>query len=173
MRLIIPPRVGVDEIDLGSFGPKSILAVDTETTGLNPYAPPYPARPFLVSMCDEYGKAASVSWRVDPRTRLPMPEREHIEILRKYLCDEKIAKVMFNAKFDMRMLAVVGIDVKGFIWDSSLGQHIINPAEPNKKLKHLCDKYLDISDDDEKALKDSTRKARADAKARGWKPPKI
>lgn len=121
-----------------------ILAVDTETTGLNPYLG---ARPFAITYYDKMADPKYIAIGEDDLTGIDM-----------LLMSEHFPKVFHNAKFDVQMLATYGMQVKGTIHDTMLMAHVYNPDEPYKSLKKLAVKYLGADAAEEKELKDYMRK---------------
>lgn len=127
-----------------------ILAVDTETTGLDFL---HGCRPWLVTMCDgtsnyywsaPVSKDRSVSWK-----------QNDIECIKDML-DRAKTIVFHNAEFDIRALQSIGIDYKPYYHkteDTMTAYHIIDSSSSKKSLKYLTVKYLMIPDDDEHELK--------------------
>lgn len=145
---------------------KRWIAVDTETTGLNPWVGD---RPFMVSWCWDDETTGWCRWKVDPFTRAVKPNPQDISMLKEILEDESVTKVFHNAKFDVRMLSFVGIDVKGKIEDTSYALRVLHSNLFTYKLKPVCKKFFNFSDEDEKVLKKETMTARRAAKLKGWK----
>jgi DNA polymerase I-like protein with 3'-5' exonuclease and polymerase domains len=145
---------------------RRLLAIDTETTGIDKYS-----LPFFVSTCNENGDLKWWEWDVDPRTRKPIvPEKDKRDIL--LYCKGKTYP-MFNAKFDVEMLSRVGIDLewRGNIHEVSSLTHIHNNDVHTLykgKLKPLSKRYLRLKDDDEKALRSAVASARKIASKRKW-----
>ena len=80
--------------------------------------------------------------------------------------------IFHNTKFDVRALTKAGIDMESLGWreryqDTVLASHVMCSNEPHD-LKWIGWKYFDISEDDEKQLKDTVKKARRMAKQMGW-----
>jgi len=121
-----------------------IIAVDTETTGLNPYLG---AKPFAIST---YGSK-------DLKQYIAIGE-DNLVPFDLAMINPKIEKVFHNAKFDIQMLKTYGMEVKGPIHDTMIMAHIYNPDESSKQLKRLAEKYLGADAADEKALKEYMRK---------------
>ena len=106
-----------------------MVAVDTETTGLNPFNG---ARPFAISI---YGEDRASRYIV-------IGEDDLVPV--DVLLNSNISEVVFhNAKFDIMMLATLGMEVNGNLHDTMIMAHVYNPDESNKGLKHLAKKYLD------------------------------
>lgn len=174
-----PPFVGPVEHDIGDFNPYKngmIFAIDTETTGLDPWgAYPqtrsyWPCRPFMVTMCDGDGNTACIRWAVNPlNRRVSIAEKdEGWRYLKRILSDTDLVKLFHNFSFDDHMLSSVGLTPRGVCHDTYIRQHVIDPGRYAKGLKPLCKKYLEIDDDDEKDLQKSTVAGRRAAKKKGW-----
>lgn len=106
-----------------------ILAVDTETTGLDVAASDFEAT--YVSYWTNSGKGAAFPWE-DPR---------HAK-LQEALANEDVTKLIFNAKYDLRVFHKYGIQVNGPVIDVLLLAQLLLPDEKVKKLKHLVRKFL-------------------------------
>lgn len=106
---------------------------------------------------------------MDPRTRAVTPDNSDCRLIGEILADERIEKVFHNAKFDVRMLAGLGLPTRGVVHDTMFMAHICNTQEPTFGLKPLAKKYLAFPDDDEEALKKLVRRLRNKAKKQGWK----
>lgn len=146
--------------------PEGIVAVDTETTGLNPWTGD---RPFAVSICNAESEYLYFDWVVDPFTRQPRIHPDDKKLLRKYISDPNLKKVFHNAKFDVRMLEMIDVPFAGRVEDTMLAMRCAKSDLFNFKLKPLCAQYCDIPADDEKELQKVTCKARRMAKKLGWK----
>lgn len=154
--------------------PKKRLAIDTETTGLDPWGPKVwnkkfvPARPFVVSLCDDMGNRASVRFPVDPYTRKVIYDDKTIALLKKWIEDPKWEKVFHNYSFDGKMLRAMDIFVKGVITDTQILMHMIRSDMLTFGLKPLAKLFFDISDKDQEDLKASVVKARRLGKKLGY-----
>ncbi len=112
---------------------KSLLAIDTETTGLDPLkdrirlvqigAPGEP--PLLLDMFSLDGRSVSAT-------------------LDELLGDTGTTKLFHNAKFDLSFLKVAGVNVEGPIFDTMLAEQLIISGLGNSsvKLSDLSLKYL-------------------------------
>ena len=131
---------------------RPLLAVDTETTGLDIW---HGCKPFYVSTCDEDGNQCSWEWPVNLYTREPSIPAGDIKELRAHLRGKRL--VFHNAKFDIRALASIGVDVIAlvgwdYIEDTILSTHILGSGEP-MGLKDQCVLHCDIGTEDEDELK--------------------
>lgn len=142
------------------------LAVDTETTGTAAF---HGCKPFFVSTCDHRGKLKYWEFPVDPFTREPnIPRVKALEIKTYILSFDLL--VFHHAKFDVRMLSTIGIDLTPYwdrIHDTLLLSHVLDSSEQHG-LKPLCVKYLDMPDDDQDELKKAVQKCRLKGKRLGY-----
>lgn len=84
-----------------------IISLDTECTGLDSA---HGAMPFMVSTCDDEGVVRFWEWGVDPLTRrTDVPLDDVADIVE--LIDAADLVYLQNAKYDVRMLATIGIVV--------------------------------------------------------------
>lgn len=149
------------------------LAIDTETTGLNPWGPRIispnsePARAFIVTLCDLNGNKALFRWPVNGVNRKVAYTASTVNILQEILREVKTL-VFFNRTFDAKILRAMGIKLFGIHHDAMVRQHCIRSDELSFGLKYLCKKYLKIDDSDEEALHKSTIKGRSWAKKQGY-----
>lgn len=141
-----------------------VIAVDTECTGLNPWKGD---RPFGIGLCGS-NCIAYTDWSVDPYTREVTPDERDLKFLREALGNPDREYVFHNAKFDVRMLAAFGVEVKGKIHDTSFMSHAVNSGLRSHKLKFLADLYLQIDNEDEKDLQRATVDARRKGKKLGY-----
>ncbi len=109
------------------------LAIDTETTGVNPME----AR--LVGM--------SFSHKENTACYIPVPadDREatlrRLELLRPLYENEATRKVGQNIKYDMEVLQNYGIHVKGPLFDTMLAHYVLQP-ELRHNMDYLAEIYL-------------------------------
>ncbi len=146
-----------------------VLTCDTETTGLSPWKGD---QPFAFSFCNEDGDTAYHEFPVDPKTRRVMYERDPKlrSNLRTFFRNPNVAKVFWNAKYDVRMINfALDIRVAGPIHEGMFAAHACNPSELTYALKPWTKKYAGYSDEDQDLLQKATVHLRRAAKARGWK----
>ena len=154
----------------------TLIAFDTEGTGLIPYGPPEywgysPARPFAFAFCDGDGNTAYFRWKVDPATRAVVPGPAHEQaILRRLVSDPTFTLVGHNIAYDLRMLESMGIPcTHQHVHDTMVLAHVITAGdELTYALKPLAVKYLGFPDEDEKILETAVAHARSVARAKGW-----
>lgn len=142
------------------------IAIDTETTGLNPWKGD---RPFAISMAWGTGATFYCQWHVNPLTREPQHRKADVENVKGFACSDAWRKVFWNAKFDVRMLAAVGIDVTGQIAEGEFMSKACLGAEKRHGLKPISAKVAGFSSDDEDELHKAAIAARRIAKKLGWK----
>jgi DNA polymerase-1 len=120
--MIVTPQ-SLDRI-IGKLSSKTVLAIDTETTGL------YPDRGdrlFSVAISDgeetyyfNFNPATEASYA---NTVIPRTELYKFQML---FGDERITWIMHNAKFDMGMFLADGLSFTGRVWDTEVGARIEN-----------------------------------------------
>jgi len=133
-----------------------IIAIDTETTGFDPYKGD---KPFVIST---YGDEEFQTYNArlgEPRIKqfISIGEDDLVPI-DLLLMSSNYEKVFHNAKFDIQMLGVYGMKVNGMVHDTMIMSHIYNSDEPTNKLKDLAKTYLDMGNDEEIAVKEYMRK---------------
>jgi DNA polymerase I-like protein with 3'-5' exonuclease and polymerase domains len=149
-----------------TFDPGSIVAIDTETTGLLAYGG---CRPFAVSMCNQEGDTWYCEWIVDPYTREVYDEGADVEFIRSTMADTSITKVFHNGKFDVRMLDVAfGIKLGGRLEETLFAARACNSLEQSYTLKYLADKYCGITNADALELQECIRRLRSIAAQRSY-----
>lgn len=108
----------------------SVIALDTETTGLDIK---HGAKPYIVTL--SYGEEnVWWEWRVNPHTRKPrIPLGDKREIERRVLEADKV--ILQNAKFDISALASIGILRGRWPWDKTedtlLSGHLLASNQPH------------------------------------------
>ena len=124
---------------------ETIIAVDTETTGVDVYTDVIVGLSLTLPNAD---------WHV----YIPVDHVDCEQLSREYVLeglapvfnDESIGKVLHNAIFDIAMLRRHGFDLKGVAWDTMTAMHLLNENESDRtlggagsfKLKDLAPKYL-------------------------------
>jgi DNA polymerase I-like protein with 3'-5' exonuclease and polymerase domains len=174
------PQGATDESGFSVFSWERIhtIAIDTETTGLDPWGTLgvdrkfAPCRPFFIAICDTEGNTASFRFPVNKKTReviFPARPSGNLRALLDCIESPNITKVLANFKFDACMLKkAFGVTFRGRIVDVLLTQYLTDPTAYNIDLKSLCAKFLKISTEDEDALHAATLEGRREAKAKGW-----
>lgn len=117
---------------------EEIIAVDTETTGVEVFGKDY-----IVGVSLTLPKADKHYY---------IPVRHEIEEsqlnadlvfqkLKPFLEATTIKKIFHNSKFDIHMLRKEGIEVQGLWCDTMVAMHLLNENEPSFALKNLATKY--------------------------------
>ena len=147
----------------------SVLAIDTETTGLNFLLG---AEPFMVTACDLEGELYYWEFDIDPRTMKLKRNRTTLQDIKNTL-NKYDDWVFHNANFDLRALATLfQIPVQqiktlhktpesfwNHIHDTLLMSHVLDNIRSHG-LKELSVRYLKFPKDDEDTLKEATNAAR-------------
>lgn len=153
-----------------------LLGFDTEATGLNPWGDVkrwgfYPSRPYAFSFSDSEFNTEYYRFHVNPKTREVqyLVAREYLKKIRTLLEDPTVIKIGHNIGYDIRMCRHIDIEVKGEIHDTLIMAHVFTGGSLlSYGLKELGIKIADFPDDDERDLKEATRKARHEGKKLGW-----
>lgn len=66
--------------------------------------------------------------------------------------DKSIEKIGHSIKTDLLILFRLGIQINNYVFDSMIGQYLINPAQNNYSINQLSDDYLGYYGLDEEAL---------------------
>lgn len=118
-----------------------VIAIDTETTGLDPLVDK------IVGICiyTPNQKAAyipinHISYKTGARAPEQIAESTAQDILHKVIA-EQIDIIMFNAKFDIRVLRHMGLHDIYCTWDCYLAARLLNENEESSGLKALHKKY--------------------------------
>jgi len=147
-----------------------VLAIDTETTGLNVHDG---CKPFAVYAYDGSDYRYWV-WYVDPFTREIQVSPSEVREIIRYI-DSYDQLVMHNFSFDIRMLESVGVIPKrgwfSRMHDTGVMGHVVHSAKTQtvrSKLKDMSVMFLEHPKDDEKELQKAVISARRKAKKLGW-----
>jgi DNA polymerase-1 len=112
---------------------QSSVCFDTETTGVDVFV----AELVGMSFCWEKGEAYFVS--------LPENRAETIEILEEFkpfFANPDIEKIGQNIKFDLLMLKMYEVELKGKLFDTMIAHYLIQP-ELRHGMDYLAEIYLD------------------------------
>jgi DNA polymerase I len=108
---------------------------DTETTGLS------------VLNCELVG--VSISWKPGEAWFVPIPEqkeaaKEILAIIKSVFENDSIAKTGQNLKYDITVLKLNGIEVKGKLFDTMLAHYLLEP-DMKHGMDFLAETYLNYS----------------------------
>ncbi len=117
-----------------SPSPVSCLSFDIEATGRNPISDSIVG----IALCKEKGRAYYIPIRHKHGKNIP----DALEILKRVLEDESIAKVGHNLKYDILILRQEGIHVKGRLYDTMIASYLLNPNKPDHGLEDVSLEYL-------------------------------
>ena len=67
-----------------------------------------------------------------------------IDKLKKIFEDKSIKKTGHNIKFDTKVLKIIGINIKGIVFDNMIAAHLLNPSAKSISLHTLTSEYLNI-----------------------------
>lgn len=138
-----------------------LISLDTETTGIDLV---HGAMAFLVTTCADDGRVQCWEWDVNPLTRRPDVLAEDVVEITA-LIDSAELIYAHNAKFDVRALATIGIELPwAKVRDTLIASHLL-ASNSGHRLDELCLDYLNISIDHyEEKIKKVTQTCRAIAK---------
>jgi len=112
---------------------EKILAIDLETTGLDPIS-------------DEI---VCIALTFKPKTGyviiLPKDKTKALQFIKPlfpFLIKKSITKVFHNAKFDLKFLWQYGIEIKGNIHDTMILDYLFQPDRKKHGLKHISKLHL-------------------------------
>jgi len=127
---------------LAELAGETIIAVDTETTGVDVYTD------VIVGISFSLPNANKHVYIPVAHDNCEQLNRDYVlEGLRSVLYDESIGKVLHNAIFDIAMFRRHGSDLLGVTWDTMTAMHLLNENEDSFKLKDLAPKYLGVESD--------------------------
>jgi DNA polymerase I len=116
---------------------EAIIAVDTETTGLNVYVDKIVGFNFTLPQANYH-----VYIPIRHKEGEQLDSELVIKELKPILEDENVKKVLHNAKYDIHMMLGEGIEMNGLEWDTMIAMHVLNENEESYSLKNLATKYL-------------------------------
>lgn len=130
----VQPGMGT-ELFLRNLNSQTSVCFDTETTGLNPITAE------LVGI--------AFSWEPGKGFYLPFPEdfeksKKLLESLKPFFENENIQKIGQNLKYDIKVLAKYGVEVRGKLFDTMLAHYLINP-DMRHNMDVLSETYLNYT----------------------------
>lgn len=114
-----------------------IIAVDTETTGLDVYVDVIVGVSLSLPTIDTHYYIP-----LEPTQDARALPAEHIELLRPLMESESVDKVLHNALYDIAMFERHGIALNNVVHDTMSAMHLLNENEASYALKNLATTYL-------------------------------
>ncbi len=106
---------------------QEIFALDTETSGLDPFS----SELLGISFC----------WKDSEAYYLPFPvgatSTSRLREIKPILADPKVKKIGHNIKFDLETLASAGLKVSGVTFDTMVASYLTNPGSRQHNLDGL------------------------------------
>jgi DNA polymerase-1 len=122
---------------------EDIVAIDTETTGVDVYVDVIVGISITLPKRDYH-----VYIPVDHCDVEEQLDRQYVlDGLRPILGDKSVGKVLHNAIFDINMFRRHDVKMTGVVWDTMTAMHLLNENEPSYKLKDLAPRYLGCESD--------------------------
>ncbi|MBK8499984.1 MAG: DNA polymerase I [Flavobacteriales bacterium] len=87
------------------------------------------------------------SWKAHEGYYVPVPAdraeaQRIVDIFKPMLENESIGKVAQNAKYDIRVLAKYGVEVKGPLFDTMVAHYLLKPDQQKHGMDYLSESYL-------------------------------
>ena len=118
---------------LGELLKQEIFAVDTETSGLDPFQ----SELLGLSFAWQGGSAYYVPVSPHGESRGGPAQKPWLNQIKPILEDPKIKKVGHNIKFDLESLGQAGIKMAGISFDTMVASYLINPGSRQHNLDGL------------------------------------
>ncbi len=118
---------------------KKEIAVDTETTSLNPLE----AKLVGVSLCDSAGTAYYVPLGHSGEGERNLSFDEAVENIKELLENPNVQKIGQNIKYDLEVLHRYNIDIDPVSFDTMLASYVLNPSSRQHSLSFLALKHFD------------------------------
>lgn len=141
-RLVLDIPELVELVDY-ALANEPIIAIDTETTGLDVYV-------------DEIVGISLTFPNRDIHYYIPIKPTEDeraldsditLQTIKPLIESKDVKKVLHNASYDKAMFERHGIEMNGLDWDTMTAMKLLNENEMSFQLKHLATKYLDEPSD--------------------------
>jgi len=131
----------IEELDilLAELEGAELIAFDTETTSLDPMQ----AELVGLSFCIEAGQAAYIPVGHDyPGAPAQLDREDALARLKPLLENPQLPKVGQHIKYDMNVLSLYGIEVRGVAFDTMLESYVFNSTGSRHNMDSLALKYL-------------------------------
>ncbi|WP_427110893.1 DNA polymerase [Lysinibacillus xylanilyticus] len=119
-----------------------IIAVDTETTGLDVYVDVIVGVSLTLPTQDKH---YYIPFEPTQDERALPPEM--VGELKALMESQEVAKVLHNALYDIAMFERHGIKLNNVVWDTMSAMHVLNENEASYALKNLATTYLNEPSD--------------------------
>ena len=120
-----------------------IIAVDTETTGLDIYTDVIVGVSITTPSTDTHYYIPCTPTK-DARV---LPAETVIQAIKPIMENADIGKVFHNAIYDINMFKRHGVELRGLAWDTQPAMALLNENEPSFALKNLATRYLNEPSD--------------------------
>src|SRR5690554_6403251 len=114
-----------------------IIAVDTETTGLDVYVDVIVGVSLTLPTEDKHYYIP-----FEPTQDERALPSELLQTLKPLMETDQVANVLHNATYDIAIFERHGITLNNVVWDTMTAMHLLNENEPSYALKNLATKYL-------------------------------
>lgn len=115
-----------------------IIAVDTETTGLDVYVDVIVGVSLTLPTSDMHYYIP-----IEPtQDKRALPSEDVLNVLKPLMESEEVGKVLHNANYDIQMFKRHGVELNGLAWDTQTAMPLLNENEPSFALKNLATRYL-------------------------------
>ncbi len=127
----------------GTIPEGELIAVDCETTGLNPYGTKdrLPDRVFIFQFANEEGEIGVVT-----------NTKENFPMLKEFFEKRKISKIFHNLQFDVKFIELLGARVRGKIHDTLIQSRLCNEYAKSHRLEDLAIHHCNFKDLERQAL---------------------
>ncbi|MFH1687309.1 MAG: DNA polymerase I [bacterium] len=115
------------------------IAVDTETTSLNPLE----AELVGVSLAAKAGEAYYIPLGHHPDEKHNLPFDESVAVLKQLLESDDVYKTGQNIKYDLHVLRRCGIEIAPISFDTMLASYVIDPGSREHSLSAQAMKHFD------------------------------
>lgn len=115
------------------------IAVDTETTSLNPLV----AKLVGVSISPKAGRAYYIPLGHAQDSQLNLPRDPALKLLGRVLENTAVQKAGQNIKYDYEVLRRAGINVNPISFDTMVASYVIDPSSRQHSLGYMALKYFD------------------------------
>jgi DNA polymerase-1 len=119
---------------VATLGKAAIIAVDTETTSLDPLE----AKLVGVSLSDQANSAYYIPLGHSLDSGRNLPLEESLSLLKDLLENKRVGKTGQNVKYDLQVLRRHGIEIDPISFDTMLASYVLNPSGRQHSLSALA-----------------------------------